>query len=34
MQKDGMDMNNQIIPLMKRIASNAEKQLFEPITVS
>ena len=34
MQKDGMDMNNQIIPLMKRIASNAKKQLFEPITVS
>ena len=34
MRKDGMDMNSQIIPLMKRFASNGKNQLFEPIRVS
>lgn len=31
---EGLLFGNQIIPLMKRIASNAEKQLFDPIMVS
>lgn len=34
MQKKGMDMNSQIIPLMKLFASKGKNQLFDPIRVS